>query len=244
MEKKTLKRRQGRECKRSCKSLRCNDFTLIELLVVIAIIAILAAMLLPALGKAKEAGKKSVCASNLKQIGMSVGYYADDYNGWFYPNSGAPYVVDTPWHFSLIPYVGPNPWPRYGIGTGIAGARAPGIWACPSTSQVNKDGLQNCYPDYSKNYYIGCDWTDTTYKIVKLERVRQPSEVIYAADSTDATNPEKYNTMNLTWNTLSLRHNAMPNMVWFDLHVESRKIFALPIASGAAKFIKPWGSNN
>jgi prepilin-type N-terminal cleavage/methylation domain-containing protein/prepilin-type processing-associated H-X9-DG protein len=224
-----------------CKSL---NFTLIELLVVIAIIAILASMLLPALNKAREKGKAIKCKSNLKQIGMGVVNYADDNNGWFYPNSGAPYVADTPWHFSIIPYIGPKRWPRYGIGTGIAGARAPGIWACPSATQVNKDSLQNCYPDYSKNYYIGCDWTDTTYKIVKLTGVRKPSEVIYAADSTDATNPEKYNTMNLTWNTLSLRHNAMPNMVWFDLHVESRKIFALPIASGAAKFIKPWGSNN
>jgi len=59
-----------------------KKFTLIELLVVIAIIAILAAMLLPSLGRAREMAKKASCTSNLKQDTLAFQLYANDNAGW------------------------------------------------------------------------------------------------------------------------------------------------------------------
>ena len=122
------------------RSVRPEGFTLIELLVVIAIIAILAAMLLPALSKAKAKAHQVNCISNLKQAGIGLNLYVDDNRG-YYPYVSVPATVldptdtsgsNTIWTKQLDPYL-----PQRGQ---TLTSRESIVFVCPSTKFGNRFG--------------------------------------------------------------------------------------------------------
>jgi prepilin-type N-terminal cleavage/methylation domain-containing protein len=98
-------------------------FTLIELLVVIAIIAILASLLLPALSQAKATAQKSLCTSNLKQLGLAQHFYLDDWNEFFQDKHNSTTGIPQGWpNVSLLaPYIEDARTPKNGLAQSFLG---------------------------------------------------------------------------------------------------------------------------
>jgi prepilin-type N-terminal cleavage/methylation domain-containing protein/prepilin-type processing-associated H-X9-DG protein len=144
-------------------------FTLIELLVVIAIIAILAAILFPVFAQAREKARQSSCLSNLKQMGLAISMYAQDWEGYPMMSSPSDAVPRTRWPDYVYPYV-----------------KNQQLFICPSAAQeiFGKQwahDLTKTYGGYGYNYqYLG----NTRLLFAATDSmVAVPAETVLVADT-------------------------------------------------------------
>jgi len=138
-----------------------GGFTLIELLVVIAIIAILSAMLLPALAKAKEKAKAAQCMNNFHQIGIATSMYADDNGDKFFSNDGGTMPNGGQWYLnprSTVELLPSDDAAYWALGYEQYFAKNQKLFACPDGTVV--DEWRETQVNYSHDF-----WANSTYGV-------------------------------------------------------------------------------
>ncbi len=203
-----------------------RGFTLIELLVVIAIIAILAAILFPVFARAREKARQTSCLSNVKQLGLGVMMYAQDYDEVL-PVSHNPEVPSDAnnWYEVIMPYV-----------------KNQQIFTCPSAS--------NQWLGYGWNYDVLGYGSSSYCQECPLARLERPADILMIVDAGNyiVYHPNRYgnqwydpptdNTL-FNYNYQGVRHNGGSNIAFCDGHAKWMQAQAW-LTGGEQLWGDPW----
>jgi len=207
-----------------------KGFTLVELLVVISIIALLLAILMPTLQKVRGQGQKVVCLSNLKQLGLAVQLYNEDWSGRFPPF----YYIPPRWDARLLPYVNKQkgvfrcPAERGGVMNGTWTK----IHSIRSESTYGINEYLTGMPGNSPAKPNGPDFSTLAY--ARLTQVKAPASVVTLFDMYC----DSYRKIGYMYGMVSFhdwymdkRHARGDNFLFVDGHASWLKTSELPAIS-------------
>lgn len=211
------------------QSDHCEGFTLIELLVVISIIALLIAILLPALGAARKSARRMQCLAIERQFGVANQIYAGDSRGWYVPIS-----YPDPTNSSIsIKWSGTAMFRQYLAPHGQVSTSWPSHLICPNATSAR--GIVNSQGEFSMNRCYGFNAVGLPaaiaphpYRGFRNDQVLKPSSRLSFADALDwhilksSGSVDSYVAeVSTIWAMTAYRHLTGVNMLFFDGHAAS-----------------------